>query len=270
MFVTDSFVDSGVPEVIVNNFLKSVASSAKLMENTSDSSSTVGGPKHGRISPVDLTKEDTDETEVVEAQHVKPAVITMPAEKSLLNTSNREAQKVCVLESNTGKSQNFSDSVINNPTLNSGTENGDHVIIGFHENKSSNVVSFTKSGDLSNQTTVYIKDSNTHCSTDDLTDGSKCHKSKSNRKLIIKPCDNQENCDNQSKIQTSKSNDSSSQSSSQSDKIILLDSSTLENSAAKTNHSELLILENSENDDKGEVHNLEEILDEWSAEICSL
>ena len=103
------------------------------------------------------------------------------------------------------------------------------------------------------------------------------------RTIVLKACDIQEKCDSQSSaariqnnqscvpvIQTSQSNETSSQTSSQSsEKIVLMDSAILENSAAKINHSELMILDDSEAEEQGQVHHLDDILDEWSAKICS-
>ena len=82
--------------------------------------------------------------------------------------------------------------------------------------------------------------------------------------------------DNQSsaiKIPSNQSNEalseSSSQSSNQSEKVVELNSAVIEKSAAKINHSELLILDDKDNEDKPQLHHLDDILDEWSAEICS-
>ena len=82
--------------------------------------------------------------------------------------------------------------------------------------------------------------------------------------------------DNQSsaiKIPSNQSNEalseSSSQSSNQSEKVVELNSAVIEKSAAKINHSELLILDDKDNEDKPQLHHLDDILDEWCAEICS-
>ena len=82
--------------------------------------------------------------------------------------------------------------------------------------------------------------------------------------------------DNQSsaiKIPSNHSNEalseSSSQSSNQSEKVVELNSAVIEKSAAKINHSALLILDDKDNEDGPQLHHLDDILDEWSAEICS-
>ena len=82
--------------------------------------------------------------------------------------------------------------------------------------------------------------------------------------------------DNQSsaiKIPSNQSNEalseSSSQSSNQSEKVVELNSAVIEKSAAKINHSALLILDDKDNEDGPQLHHLDDILDEWSAEICS-
>ena len=150
-------------------------------------------------------------------------------------------------------------------------------LIGNSENGST----ITQASDILPQTTVvHSMEQSQLSSTTASNNGSNLPLGKS---VALKPCDNQEKCDSQSSadkiqtnqscpivIQTNQSNETSSQTSSlSSEKIVLMDSSILETSAAKINHSELTILDDLEPEEQGQVHHLDDILDEWSATICS-
>ena len=298
--LADSFVDSGVPELVVNNFLKGVASSARYMNsnlaNSGNQSATLSN-RDGKTSLVDLTSDDADgvvittpsaqslhKSRLIDSASVSSSSDCKVIEEetvsviSVMTPSISSTSEVCIVENDSSDCQVVSDFVNsdNQPMYNDSRsmrrvmmEEARNVTDGCHRNKNSDksVVSKT-TGVARRPSSENHTDDVSHFPTIDLTND----KNKESDRNTLKTNNNHENIDNQSsasKIQTSQSKDSSSQSSSQSDKIIVLDRTTLENSAARINHSELLILDDSDTEDKGEVHHLDDILDEWSTEICS-
>ena len=299
-YISDSYVRSGTSEIVVDNFLKSVASSVKLMESNPDSNSGEATKiqtnessatlvptsqsndtasqlnKTGKISCVDLTDEFSETVVIADVVNSARKMKT-----SLLKNSSSVTQKFCVSESGAeSRVGSYSVIPVQDPAGKYAAASTGNVTDSLHENKSRDAFSVI-SDEIPGQTTVgNCKNTSIHGSSAGSTNDSTLPLGKT---IAIKSCDNQEKCDSQSSapkiqtdqsgvtvIQTSQSNETSSQTSSQSsEKIVLMDSSILENSAAKINHSELTILEDSENEEQGKVHHLDDILDEWSAEICS-
>ena len=276
VMISDYFVESGTPEVVVTNFLKGVASSTRYMDLNSETDSSKSCLKGGgKTSMVDLTEDDAPVSDEVKpscasstSEQKVPAKV--PAVISLLKTDiNTDSQKNFNLKKDENTAQihiaHTEDEVGDNLT------EKDKIV---NEIGHGDTLSASKVCDTSRQSIEKSPDGDADVKAIDITEV-KNSQSAENGAHVNKndSQNNQSHGDNQSKDiknPVNQSDKASSQTENQSDKIVLLDSAVLENSAAKINHSELLILDDAaESAEKAEVHHLDDILDEWSAEICS-